>query len=324
MSHLSSPDALNIYQQHLGYNTAKNQLKWSGLGDVLSNFIRFILDEIDECSITTAEDHTHNLISYKAKDVIVKWYTATKTLLIQGAGHASFREKMLRVVNLKPQIELQDNVNSNMAVANGEASPSSSIPFATSYGKDTFPSSVSITTFEENVSPLHKCSCDSVLNKLSSMKNSIAELSKRVAQFSNLDPSLSSSTDQGREDPSYSISDLKEEIISLKSELRDQTKANKLLEMERDSLLTALRLLQEDQLKATHLMSKVKLMPARCRHLLRIFLLRIFLGSKFLLIPRRTKRRSRRLPRLQLLETSPKIIRLNRSLKNQSLFLEIR
>jgi len=152
------------------------------------------------------------------------------------------------------------------------------------------------------------------------MKNSIAELSKRVAQFSNLDPSLlSSSTDQGREDPSYSISDLKEEIISLKSELRDQTKANKLLEMERDSLLTALRLLQEDQLKATHLMSKVKLMPARRRHLLRIFL-----GSKFLLIPRRTKRRSRRLPRLQLLETSPKIIRLNRSLKNQSLFLAIR
>lgn len=62
---------------------------------------------------------------------------------------------------------------------------------------------------------------------------------------------MSSSTDQGREDPSYSISDLKEEIISLKSELRDQTKANKLLEMERDSLLTALRLLQEDQLKAT-------------------------------------------------------------------------
>jgi len=62
---------------------------------------------------------------------------------------------------------------------------------------------------------------------------------------------LSSSSDQGREDPSYSISDLKEEIISLKSELRDQTKANKLLEMERDSLVTALRLLQEDQLKAT-------------------------------------------------------------------------
>lgn len=87
MSHLSSPDALNIYQQHLGYN----QLKWSGSGNVLSNFIRFILDEIGKCSITTAEDHTHNLISYKAKDVIVKWYTVTKTLLI----HASFREKML-------------------------------------------------------------------------------------------------------------------------------------------------------------------------------------------------------------------------------------
>lgn len=108
-----------------------------------------------------------------------------------------------------------------MAAANGEASPSSSIPFATSYGEDTFPSSVSITTFEENVSPLHKCSCDSVLNELSSMKNSIAELSKRVAQFSNLDPpSLSSSTDQGREDPSHSISDLKEEITSLKSGIK--------------------------------------------------------------------------------------------------------
>ena len=62
---------------------------------------------------------------------------------------------------------------------------------------------------------------------------------------------MSSSTDQGREDPSHSISDLKEEITSLKSELRDQTKANKLLEIERDILLTALRLLQEDQLKAT-------------------------------------------------------------------------
>ncbi len=125
-------------------------------------------------------------------------------------------------------------------------------PFATSYGEDTFLSSVSITTLEENVSPLHKCSCDSVLNGLSSMKNSIPELSKRVAQFSNLDPpSLSSSTGQGREDLSHSISDLKEESTSLKSELRDQTKANKLLEMERDSLLTALWLLQEDQLKAT-------------------------------------------------------------------------
>ena len=92
MASEESTDYVPQASQHLLYIENSDQFKWDGTFDELSKFIVFLFGSGN--GGTSSEDRTHKLFTFKVDDVMVKWYSTTHTIVIQGTGHKLLKKKL--------------------------------------------------------------------------------------------------------------------------------------------------------------------------------------------------------------------------------------
>ena len=83
------------------YNEGLNRLKWTGTEEDLRDFMREFVEGIEEwCDGNWEEDRSHNMLSYKASRIVLKWYSSTKSALVQGKDHFELRTKLLKLTEV--------------------------------------------------------------------------------------------------------------------------------------------------------------------------------------------------------------------------------
>ena len=100
----SSHESLAYLSNKLGYLDIKDQYKWFGT----------ILLKVEDGG-ELSEDQAHKMFPFKVDDVIVKWYSTTNTVQMQGAGYASLRESLARIYSSKDELlALHDSVHTTI------------------------------------------------------------------------------------------------------------------------------------------------------------------------------------------------------------------
>ena len=102
----------------LVYVESKDEFKWKGTFDDLTKFVIQLLGSKD--GGTSSEDHQHNLFTFKVNDVIIKWYSTTHTIVVQGTGHISLKKKLLK--------EYEENTQAQIAAVNDEEEIATAAP----------------------------------------------------------------------------------------------------------------------------------------------------------------------------------------------------
>ena len=69
---------------------AKNQFKWYATFDELVSLAKTLLEVSEDGEVS--EDPSHKMFPFKIENVIVKWYSSTNTIQIQGSGFAFLQE----------------------------------------------------------------------------------------------------------------------------------------------------------------------------------------------------------------------------------------
>ena len=76
----------------LSYSEEDNKIRWSGTETELKNFIKTFICVVDGWNDGKWEDDPkHNMLSYKTSKIVLKWYSTTKTILVQGKEHAELK-----------------------------------------------------------------------------------------------------------------------------------------------------------------------------------------------------------------------------------------
>ena len=90
------------YKDCLSYTEEDNKIRWSGTEPELKNFITTFISVVDGWNDGKWEDDPkHNMLSYKTSKIVLKWYSTTKTILVQGKEHAELK---LLLCNLAKEV----------------------------------------------------------------------------------------------------------------------------------------------------------------------------------------------------------------------------
>ena len=81
----------------LVYDEEHNRLKWTGTERELKLFVDSLTSDVDGWKNGNWEyDTMHNMLSYKTAKIVLKWYSSTKTVLIQGKEHAELKSLLYK------------------------------------------------------------------------------------------------------------------------------------------------------------------------------------------------------------------------------------
>ena len=87
------------FKSFLKYDYTKSQFKWTGTSENLKKFvISYVYGETNG-SFDASEDPAHKLVTFKLKNLIVKFYLSTQTLLIQGTKQQQFKDTLLKILS---------------------------------------------------------------------------------------------------------------------------------------------------------------------------------------------------------------------------------
>lgn len=240
---MASKENISNLVAFLSYLEAKDQFKWFGNFQQLISLVKMLL-EVDEDG-DTSEDPAHKMFSFKVGGVIVKWFSSTHTVQTQGADYAILREKLGKLIASKNDLLRLDS-GQNVSCSD-DCNPPNSPPS---------PASVDLISPQTSESSLtsNAAMCGGCL----AIKSDIQILHQKVNDLQNF---VNSRNMQMHPDNNHLQSEnsiLQEQVKSLQNLLDTErsslAKANatiKNLENERASLITALKLLNEDQAKST-------------------------------------------------------------------------
>lgn len=225
----------------LTYQEAEDKFKLYGSFEELIKLTKAILQYENQGE--TFEDVSHNLMTFKTEDIILKWYTTTHSLVIQGAGHRRLKEKFADIYQSR---NISDNNRNNNG---GDVSPS---PIEPRISQSPESSQSTTSTEKPPTTKEDICiGCQVLKPEIMSLRHEVNELrlivsGKEIMQIRAESPHHTSNIT------------LRDEITTLKAELlaeKEQNRATtqdlksmiKSLEEERDSLLTATRLINSDR-----------------------------------------------------------------------------
>ena len=237
--------------EHLGYNSKKSLLLWSGSLEDLKTFIQSKLDSSEEFSVT---HDTERSITLKTNLVTLTFYKNTKTLQIQGSNAQELKSKLLSYLDpgLSVRIEATiENPDANQISRHDQSSvillpevssdSSSEVELDSSFSSTASNgSNVEDENYDGDVSGIAKrpFSSNKILqSEVDSMKH---ELTKIWAYLHNVSVN-NNNIQSGKTTLELEITHkaLQDEIDSLKSKL-------KATEDERDSFKLALQLVAKD------------------------------------------------------------------------------
>ena len=137
---------------YLSFIEAKGHFKWTGSEHDLKLLVHEATDEATDGN--WEEDPHHNMLSFKSKDTVIKWYRGTKTLMVQGSKHMECKVKLHGV--LESEIRAHESVDERPTVTG--------------------------TPGEVDQPQVTKCNCGckAVLETLKKLELSVAELQVKI------------------------------------------------------------------------------------------------------------------------------------------------
>ena len=233
----------------LNYLDTKDQFKWYGDFKELIYLIRSLLEVTEDGEIS--EDPAHKMFTFKVGDVIVKWYSSTHTLQTQGSGYATLREKLGNLFSSKENL-LALTPNCDIQQCPLAASDESTSMDCSSTSSQNLQSVIQTSS-----NPTTCDGCSIVKNNLQKVEQKFIELQHFVHSRVNMQI-VNSSTPDNQERLLQENIALQNEVKKLKEQLVSERLSNaratniiKTLENERDSLVTAIKLLNEDQVRSS-------------------------------------------------------------------------
>ena len=208
--------------QYLSFIETKGHFKWIGGESDLKLLVEETTDETTDDN--WEEDLHHNMLTYKSKDTIIKWYRGTKTLMVQGNKHLEYKRKLHGI------LESESRTQNPMDEGPNETT--------TDLGR----------TDRVEVEEC-SCGCKAVLDTLKKLEQSVGELQVKI--LGDTPPQNVKTNNQT--DLEAEIKYLRERTTKLEEQNSTLISTNKCLrkevatlESERESLITANRILYED------------------------------------------------------------------------------
>ena len=230
-----SNERLNHLRNHLEYLADKDQFKWKGTDEHLVIFTKLVLDTSGQAALS--EDSSHNLLTIKIQNIIVKWWRKTQTLVVQGKDHQIFRGKLVDILQLN---SIQSSPSPLLTDENGGKSNELGLDLESSV---IYNGSLSVTAqHPDEYGNIAGCSrLESKFDQMKQELKKIREITLRVheAQRHNM---LITDNDNRMEETErlrHLVQDQKLENTMLREKIA-------VLQNERDSLTTVLRILQEE------------------------------------------------------------------------------
>ena len=214
--YLNSGEILNAFQS--GFRP--DHFLWLGDFGTLKQVIAELLG-IDEDAAECGSDTAHNMLSYKADKVTVKWYKTTHRRVLQGPDHKLLSEKLLKLVEER---EMADTVIVDLSDRGTEQHPS----------KSTGVEAGCITQLKF---------------EMQTLRSDFTELKSELAKV--IDANLSPTNSARHLRCPHEDGDCRTESMDLKRTIERQKITIERLEEEKASLITALNLVVRDSTIAT-------------------------------------------------------------------------
>ena len=240
----------------LNFEEANESFKWHGTPQELKSFVNSALDLSDDQHGELSIDKAHNAVSYKIKNSIyIRLYNTTHKLVVNGPDNHSFKIKLLDLVKEHDEKVLaQDNAE----LLNHEEPTVSFGGNSNSHSETTELASMDPTSVDEPVN-LDNGIVTSLKSEIQQVRKDLEKLQDFVYSGRTMQITLPHTTED-KEEKGTQIKSLQDENRSLRKEIEgfalrlDQEKSSliaanakiKELEIERSSLITAVRLLQLD------------------------------------------------------------------------------
>ena len=204
---------------------------WFGSVDELAVLSNILLNRPAEGN-TSILHHgkAHSIYSYKIDNVVAKWYESVKRLVVQGSDGSAFRIRLMAALNNSSSCDLSKMDEIEVGTQNDR----SVLVVRSSSGRDP------VTCVESE----YKCYCKRLKIKINQIQENIKTLQARLGDDMRISSCSTTSED---------LHELKEENQKLRLELentspciRELNNTVSELKMEKVSLLTTIRILQED------------------------------------------------------------------------------
>ena len=191
-----------------------------GTEEDLRDFMQEFVEGIEEwCDGNWEEDRSHNMLTYKASRIVLKQYSSTKTVLVQGKDHFELRTKLLKLT------EVSQNASPiHQVLVNDE-----SINEFTRSDND-YPSPPPLNQGNDNT--LSACSLCTVLSK---------DMETVIRRLDGMTERLSSVSEQRVASPKDT-----QELMSLRVKCEQYEEKIRKLEEERASLLLVISLVARE------------------------------------------------------------------------------
>ena len=101
----------------LKYDAEQNRFSWIGEETKLKEFVENLAGNHEGWNGGRWEvDRSRNMHTYKTSRIVVKWYSSTKTVLLQGKDHELMRTKLLNHIQPPDSIEARCTANQDVAI----------------------------------------------------------------------------------------------------------------------------------------------------------------------------------------------------------------
>ena len=223
----------------LSYDSTLNYLLWSSNVDSLKILVSEILMNTAIASAEVNEVKHHKMVSFKAADCIIKLYTTTKKIIIQGSGSTSLTKAFSDFLNVKDNG--YEAMNSNNGGQQSEASAADE--HIETYAIEQLDPTDALTTTSQ----------DEVKSDLQLIKEEIKRMKNDISYILNNDGKINISSAGASDNLNFKLQEennlLRYQLKVAKDNLAELKEVIGTLESEEPTLISTIRILQRNDLK---------------------------------------------------------------------------
>ena len=235
--------------QFLKYDHENESFQWHGTSQELQSFVNLTLNLTDEEHGELCQDRAHNAVTYKIKDMVyIRLYNSTRKLVINGPENRSFKTKLLDLLKAKKGTEFRNAQHNAEPSKHGKQ-----VDNAEDEGR-TAPVYQADHDMEDEPDNQTDSSLKAEIQRLRKDFEKLEDFVYNGGQMHNNMPMVAGNLNPDQTDELA----LREEVAALKQQLLVEQERNrsaenqmrstiKSLGEERDSLLTAIRLMNSDR-----------------------------------------------------------------------------
>ena len=233
---------LNLLLKHLKFTDgSKPKFNWLGNKEELGQLVQLVFGNLNQNEnlhdMKWMEDVAHNMVSTKYMNLTFKLYTTTTTLVIQGQGELSAKSKLYDLLNSSNETSKSNKNLGDKDINGGENDTSEK-----TITEETLDNSIIIDAY--HLSDVEDDVHDKAYD-IDSMKRDVLQLKRQMGVVLSKDfMQIENLTTKNMTEELYS---LKQQVLEITLDRNRLLKNIDDLEKEKASLITVIRILQEDK-----------------------------------------------------------------------------